>query len=131
MEDILNTLKIEIYTFNRDKLDKRWSYRNLNDFFARIYYTKNGEGYIIHHDKKFKLTPGKLFLIPPYSNMKAYCPDKMTQYWIHFNARVLMGVNLFDILIPSYEVKLEDEKYIVKQLKRLLDVYNSQEMIRK
>jgi len=125
MEDILSTLKIKVHLAAHSDLGKGWNYPDVNDFFGRIYCTKSGKGFMTHHGKKFTLESGKMHLIPPYSHMKGWCPDKMHQYWIHFNAEVLTGVELFDIMPPVYEIKLSDQSSVLKTFEKLIEIFRS------
>jgi len=130
VEDILGTLKIKVHWAAHGELNTGWNYPDVNDFFGRIYCTKSGKGFMTHHNKKFALESGKMHLIPPYSHMKGWCPDKMHQYWIHFNAEVLTGVELFDIMPPSYEIKLSDQTTVLKTIEKLINIFKSTDTVK-
>lgn len=60
-----------------------WNYKNVNSPFARIYLVKEGKARL--HLQKYvqTLTPGHLYIIPPFTLHSYECDDYFTLYYIH------------------------------------------------
>jgi len=60
-----------------------WNYRDVCSPFMRLYYITEGEGHIIFPDHTVVMTPGNLYIVPPYTRHSNYCPERMCQYYLH------------------------------------------------
>ena len=82
-----------------------WRLRGDNSPFARLYFVRAGSGYLRHHGREFILRPGRLYLIPAYSNLDLGTPREVTIWWVHLQATLAGAAELFAVLPPpAYEV---------------------------
>ena len=54
--------------------------------WSRIYFPVSGEGIVTDGDRQYSLKPGMMLLVPPFSNVRVCCPERLCKYWTHFNA---------------------------------------------
>jgi len=82
-----------------------WRLRGDHSPFARLYFVRAGSGYLRHHGREFILRPGRLYLIPAYSNLDLGTPREVTIWWVHLRATLAGAAELFAVLPPpAYEV---------------------------
>ena len=60
-----------------------WNYKNVSSPFARIYLVSEGSAYIHLHTHVQLLTPGHLYIVPPFSLHSYECDDYFSLYYIH------------------------------------------------
>ncbi|OGV50623.1 MAG: hypothetical protein A2017_06885 [Lentisphaerae bacterium GWF2_44_16] len=123
VKEILSNLKIWIHKVDYTVCGKSWNFRNINSPFARFYYLEYGEGEVEHSGKVFKLRPGYAYFLPSREPLHLSCSSEHGQYYIHFNAEILNGIDIFQFLHPAHQVKVKDNEYIKKLLKNLLEKY--------
>jgi len=76
-------------------LDNRWNYKNVISPYHRIYYIKSGTGEISHFEKKLKLEPGYLYIIPSFTLCNLSCESFLEQYFVQFFEDTSDGKSLF------------------------------------
>ena len=117
-------LKIVFSTKGHATLDKNWTGACKHENYARLYYILTGEAEIWHHGKKFLLTPGRLYLIPPQSNMRHRCRDSFEIVWVHFSISLYGYLDLFEAQNFSFVHLPENPEEVEKnmlELQNLLD----------
>jgi len=121
-------LKIVYSAKGHMTLDRNWTGSSLKETFSRLYYIISGEAEIWHHEEKFLLVPGRLYLIPPNSNMRYRCRESVTIGWVHFNIFIYGHLDIFEDRIVSFvyipENKQEAEQYMLE----MLDLFERQDM---
>jgi AraC-like DNA-binding protein len=126
MKKILGTLNIDVIICRKAILDKAWNFKTCNFPLNRLYYIERGEGWVIHHERKFHLIPGKMYLIPAHTLVDyQFCPDHMIQYYVHFRAEVLNGLNLFSLIGTEFEREPAHSGDVERNFTRLMAIYNS------
>ncbi|HLW10200.1 MAG TPA: AraC family ligand binding domain-containing protein [Fermentimonas sp.] len=62
-----------------------WNYKNIHSPFARIYLVKEGMAklHLPNHEVQ-ELTPGYLYMIPPFMLHSYECDEYFTLYYIHY-----------------------------------------------
>lgn len=94
-----------------------WNYKNVNSPFARIYLVKEGVAKLHLQDRIQLLTPGHLYLIPPFTLHSYECDDFYTLYYIHIYENPLSNQRILEDYIFPVEVdasRLDSE--LVEQL---------------
>lgn len=94
-----------------------WNYKNVNSPFARIYLVKEGVAKLHLQDHVQPLTPGHLYLIPPFTLHSYECDDFYTLYYIHIYENPLSNQRILEDYIFPVEVdatRLDSE--LVEQL---------------
>jgi len=76
-------------------LTQKWNYRNVISPYYRLYYIDEGEGFISNGQKKLKLEPGYIYIIPSFTLCNLYCPSRLSQYFIQFFEESPDGISLF------------------------------------
>ena len=66
------------------RLNADWNWKNVRSPFARIYYVVEGRAQLLLPDRKLELTPGKLYLIPPFTTHHDVCNGRFVHYYLHF-----------------------------------------------
>lgn len=124
MDGLFNSLKLKIYIAMRSRLDTRWKVVRDVETASRLYYIRNGSGHIGHHGRKYKLKPGRVYLIPANSGFTCGCPDKVEIWWLHFSAHLEQGISLFDYLpCSSYEFDASEWRNAASMFGRLADLH--------
>ncbi|OGF50235.1 MAG: hypothetical protein A2231_02700 [Candidatus Firestonebacteria bacterium RIFOXYA2_FULL_40_8] len=127
MENLLDTLKIELHTAKHSICGKWWRFE-LCDPFTRIYYIDSGEGLMFVNGKKVRLLKGHLYIVPAFSRLKTAGKEDFGQHWIHFSAKIYSTVELFKIIDPVLDVKLENPGEIEERVKRLLKISKNNDL---
>jgi AraC family transcriptional regulator len=89
------------------KLDSRWNYKNVISPYHRIYYIASGEGEISHFEKKLKLEPGYLYIIPSFTLCNLSCDHYLEQYFVQFFEETSDGKSLFDSSRSVFKVEAD------------------------
>ncbi|WP_233219190.1 helix-turn-helix domain-containing protein [Adhaeribacter arboris] len=120
MLDSFLKLKMSLLHIGHITLGTEWQFEGVISPFSRLYLITKGEAWVWHHQQKFYLQPGNLYLIPSFTLSRYYCNSLMTQYYISFLEETENGSSVFDLLPFYYEVPaLNLDK---KLFKRLLEI---------
>ncbi|MBN2512161.1 MAG: helix-turn-helix domain-containing protein [Sedimentisphaerales bacterium] len=119
----INILNIEHYT-----VGKEWNYRNVNNPYSRIYYITSGSGLIEHHKQTFLLEPDHFYLIPCFTPVRMYCPDRFSHYYIHFTCRTPTGMDILSMLDCHYHIPTPSGLINEAIFKRLLELNPSRQL---
>jgi AraC-like DNA-binding protein len=128
MYDLVEKIKFKIELARFQKLSSCWKTENFIYSphiipFSRLYYPLEGEGFVSHHGKKYHLVPGKIFLIPPYSNAQVNCPEHLEKYWCHFNANILDSkLDIFSVFQLPYELDVKNQSFYIQLFRRLVEI---------
>ncbi len=125
---IMNTgttlLKLIISAKGYRILDRKWRGRSCDETYARLYYIVEGSATIFHHDRKFDLQPGHLYLIPPGSNMRYICRYSLEIIWFHFNISLYGDMDLFQFYSFKFVDKPKDRESVYSEMTELLSLAN-------
>ena len=79
-----------------------WNYQNVNSPFARIYLVKEGKAKLHLHERVQELSPGHLYIIPPFTLHSYECDNYFALYYIHiYENHFLEQRILEDYFFPS------------------------------
>ena len=94
-----------------------WNYKNVNSPFARIYLVRQGIAKLHLQDQAQSLTPGHLYLIPPFTLHSYECDDFYTLYYIHIYENPLSNQRILEDYIFPVEVDATPlDSQLVEQL---------------
>lgn len=94
-----------------------WNYKNVNSPFARIYLVRQGIAKLHLQDQVQSLTPGHLYLIPPFTLHSYECDDFYTLYYIHIYENPLSNQRILEDYIFPVEVDATPlDSQLVEQL---------------
>ncbi|MFA4943486.1 MAG: AraC family transcriptional regulator [Lentisphaeria bacterium] len=101
MRPLLDTLQLAILTGETGVYrHASWRRSGDNSPFTRLYCVVGGSGFVRHHGREFRLQPGHAYLIPPYSNLDLGTPSEVAIWWVHLDAKLSGGADLFTVLPP-------------------------------
>jgi len=78
------------------ELNADWNWKDVYSPFARIYYVKSGEAKTRLGGNIYKLEPGHLYLIPPFTLHDDVSDGPFSLYYIHFYEKVISKESIFD-----------------------------------
>lgn len=99
-----------------------WNWQNVRSPFARIYYIVEGHAQVLLPNKKLLLTPGRLYLIPPFTTHHCVCNGRFTHYYAHFYEQKSMSLQgIFDEWeMPNEAEALAGELDMMRHLCQLM-----------
>ncbi|AQG80727.1 AraC family transcriptional regulator [Spirosoma montaniterrae] len=86
------------------QLGAEWRFEGVISPFCRIYLITEGEAWVYHHQRTFRLRPGFLYLIPSFTVSSYQCDATMTQYYLSLTEETDSGFSMFDMQQMDYEV---------------------------
>ena len=120
LKTLLKNLNIEIVDHGHLYADKEWNFNIHGVPSNRLYFILDGEAEIEREDHKVMLEKGNMYLIPLNSPYRLCCKDKMEKFFIHFNAEIIPGHDLFEdnkiCIFKSFDYTL---------VKKLITKFNS------
>ncbi|HBC89371.1 MAG TPA: hypothetical protein DCZ94_20720 [Lentisphaeria bacterium] len=133
MNSIIASLSVDVIAGALTPCGPKWAGAGkilISDPFSRLYWLKSGSAHVEHHGKVFDLFPGSMHLIPANSQGRYWCEDRMDLYWVHFKARILGGLELFDFFRFPYEIEIpkQERKQVEGQWKKMIDNLASEEI---
>lgn len=97
-----------------------WNFKNVISPFFRLYYINGGEGEVLMHGRTYKLTPGKLFLIPKFTFHAYRCADFMEHTYVCFFDDMYSGDVIYER--DELECLVDAEIYDNQLVNRLLEL---------
>ena len=116
----IDELQVKLLNTGFSSLGQEWNYSNIISPFTRLYFIKDGEGFILPNNKMHQLKPGYLYLIPSFMLCNYHCTDVLSQYYIHLTNQFPTGLNIYDVLTLKNEVKAQF--YDVHLFERLVEL---------
>ena len=94
-----------------------WNYKNVNSPFARIYLVKGGKAKLNLPDRIQELSPGNLYIIPPFTLHSYECDSYFALYYIHiYENQITKHRILEDYFFPSEVPSSPLTNLLVEQL---------------
>lgn len=89
--------------------DRDWNFKDINSPFARIYLVMQGEASIIMRGERYRLSPGHMYMIPPFTTHTDICDGIFNHYYVHIyedagNREEILASYDFPFEIDSTEV---------------------------
>ncbi|MEM9829016.1 MAG: AraC family transcriptional regulator [Bacteroidota bacterium] len=120
MVNALKTLRLQLLHIGFTSLNHQWRFDHVISPFSRLYLITGGEAWVFHHDQKYELKPGYLYLIPSYTYSKYHCDQFMEQYYISFLDEMEEGLSIYETMAFAYEVKAQAiDHHLFKRLLQL------------
>ena len=121
--DDFNNLKINISTACSVIINNDWHEENVISPFSRLYYVKSGSGKIIREDYEYKLSPGRVYLIPVGLRFSHYPDGNMEKLYFHFN---ILQPDGYDLLRNFGEIGvLTKSNNDIEEMYRLFESVNT------
>ncbi len=127
--DIHNLLKgLYFSLLNLDDCKaENWNFEKVTSPFTRLYLVKDGDGMIIHTNKKIKLKPGWLYLIPSFTLCNYSSNTFLDHIYITFIPNILGGANIYNLFEFYYERKKNEIDCLL--IKRLLELNKGKRLL--
>lgn len=125
LENTQITMQIAHYT----KVGPNWRISNMMPNENRLYFIREGEGWIHIRGKDYSPRRGQLYLLPAGMRL-SYAPvleDPLGKYWCHFSATV-GDVNLFQMLELPHWIEVKDEQKLERQFEELIELNRSSQV---
>ena len=82
-----------------------WNWNDISSPFFRIYLVKEGEAWVSIGSKQYTLTPGHLYLIPPFTLHSDSNKGHFKLVYFHVYEETLRHVSLIEQLVLPFEVE--------------------------
>lgn len=121
METNTSTVNLSVLTLNVGLAhhNNDWNWKNVRSPFARLYYVTEGEAQVELPSGIVTLTPGHLYLIPPFTTHSNICTGAFSHYYIHIYEADEKN-SLFDTW--DFPVKVDAETIDSQLMQRLCDI---------
>lgn len=84
----LNAVNIDISYFGEVEVDCHWRESKVCSPFTRIYMILEGEGYISDDNRKIKMVPGGIYIIPSWHEFSYNCTGRMKKIFFHLQCEI-------------------------------------------
>ena len=129
LHDFLKSMDIEILACDFHRLDSWWNFERVNSPFSRLYFITEGEAFVTHNGREFKLTQGTVHLIPCFTFCDLKCPEKFAHYHISFISRIPGGADVLSLIKCDFQYQAgKAEKEYFKRLFELNQNHRLQEL---
>jgi AraC-like DNA-binding protein len=120
-QEILAALELKVLTIQRTAAGRWWNFRNVISPYSRLWLILDGHGTVRHHGREFKLGPGQIHLVPPFTAHDCSCSRRLDHYHLHFISRLPTGIDLFSLL--DFEFQLKAPAHALKCFRGLEAIY--------
>jgi AraC-like DNA-binding protein/mannose-6-phosphate isomerase-like protein (cupin superfamily) len=103
-QEWLTSFDVRVLTIQRMEAGNWWNYRQVSSPFSRLWLILSGEALVRHHGRRFRLQPGRLHLVPPFTLHDCSCSRSFDHYYLHFVARHRAGIDLFSLFDFDYHI---------------------------
>ncbi|NDW08668.1 AraC family transcriptional regulator [Dysgonomonas sp. 520] len=117
---IIDNLNLVLLNVGYSELNASWNWKNISSPFARIYYVTGGEAKTYINGKAYTLTPGNLYLTPPFTLHDDESDSFFSLYYIHFYEKTYNKESVFDKL--DFPVELNANTLDSPLIERLLEI---------
>lgn len=97
-----------------------WNFRNIKSPFFRMYLVDEGEAFMTVEGLEQRLSPGHLYLIPPFSLHNDSCDKHFSLYYLHVSENHADALRIFEQFRFPLEVPASNFDY--ELMKRLLTI---------
>lgn len=120
MEEQRESIQLNLLNIGYSELNANWNWKNVYSPFARLYYVKSGMAKTYIEDKAYFLTPGYLYLTPPFTLHHDECESSFSLFYIHFYEKTDNRESIFDKY--DFPVKLKASLTDVLLIERLNEI---------
>ncbi|MCF2947086.1 AraC family transcriptional regulator [Paraglaciecola aquimarina] len=121
-DEVFSRTQFHVYAAFDMKIGEEWTGTEFINHYNRLYYIKSGQGVLQFKDKQIRLEAGHVYLIPAYQLESHYCVGELDFIWVHFEARVDSGLDLFMLYGEAMGIKCSDSSKTVENYLKLADL---------
>jgi AraC-like DNA-binding protein len=103
-QELLGTVDIRVLAVQRTRAGRWWNFQHVISPFARLWFVLEGRARVRHHGREFRLQPGQLHLVPPFTVHDCSCSQKLDHYHLHFVSRLPTGIDLLSLLDHEFQI---------------------------
>lgn len=118
-----NSLKLEIQLNNYCVLDESWKQSSCRDPFSRLYFVRQGNGWVKYKNRKVPLEGGRVYLIPSYLDISYGCTE-LEKIFFHITVHGYEKTDLLSSFKDIYSLPFSEEDF-----SKLLSSMNSDNYI--
>jgi AraC-like DNA-binding protein len=119
--ETLGALDLRVLAVQRTEAGRWWNFQHVISPFSRLWLILDGHATVRHHDREFKLSPGQLHLVPPFTVHDCACARRFDHYHLHFVSRLPTGIDLLSLF--DYEFQLPAGKDALRFFQQLESLY--------
>jgi len=98
-----------------------WNFPSVYSPFVRLYLCDGGEAFTQIGKTVYKLRPGYMYLMPPYTMYSDWNSGYFSHYYIHVYERLEVGqLSIFEVMNIPIEIKASD--FDMECIKRIVDI---------
>ncbi len=105
-----------------------WNWDNINSPFFRLYLVNEGYAELNISGEIHRLTPGHLYLIPPFTSHSDHCEGEFSLYYVHVYEDLTKSISWFDQM--QFPVETSSHSLDAALMQRLLDINPGRELKR-
>jgi AraC-like DNA-binding protein len=120
-QELLRSLDLRILAVQRTEAGRWWNFKNVISPYSRLWLILDGQARVRHHHREFRLTPGQLHLVPPFTKHDCSCSRRLDHYYLHFISQLPTGNDLLSLLDFDYQIPATAAA--LKQFQRLEALY--------
>lgn len=126
MRGYLDNVQVHLQTVQYTKVPANWGTTVKKPEVTRLYYFREGEGWISIQNRTYVPQPGQLFLLPAGQTVSFDTAANKTfgKYWCHFTATV-GDINLFQFIALPHFIDVPDENWLEGRFQDLLQLYQT------
>ncbi len=114
-------LPLILLNLGRIEMNANWNFTQVCSPFLRIYYVEKGEAQVQLADGTVHtLTPGHLYMIPPFIQHTDRCDGRFVHYYIHVLDQTIAGQNIYEQ--NSFPFKVEANDDTLRLIRRLMEL---------
>jgi len=90
--------------------DLNWNRFEVISPYSRLYFVRRYMGWLETPDGEVMLTPGKMYLVPPYYKVNLRTDDKIEKFYYHFTTH-FDGIEIFEDLNKCLELMMPENYF--------------------
>ncbi|MEP1448975.1 MAG: AraC family transcriptional regulator [Paraglaciecola sp.] len=102
---LFSKVQFHVYAAFDMQIGAEWNGSQFVNHYNRIYYVESGKAELQFTDRVLIMEPGYLYLIPPYQLLSHTALSKLSFKWVHFQASLNEGLDLFMLFGKPCRVK--------------------------
>lgn len=118
----LNRIKLEILDHGYFVGNEQWNQFDVMSPFGRVYYMIDDEGWLETTAGRLDLTPGHMYLIPPYAQVNLRTSGRIEKFYFHFSLKYA-GIEILEGINQCLSLSLDEDF-----LSKLIELFEGDEI---
>lgn len=117
---LFSRVHFHVYAAFDMQIGAKWNGSQFVNHYNRVYYVESGRAELQFTDRVLTMEPGYLYLIPPYQLLSHSAQGKLSFKWVHFQASLDEGLDLFMLYGKPFRVKCAEPDTTSKLFNKLI-----------